>query len=463
MSRSARLLATLSLLLLLHDPPARADAVQPVPDLAAFVGHARRDRRAASAPGGGWTFAPAAHGSAACLHAGDAGRRVVAAPVRLRALGPAGGAQPGTPAAGLLLLAGHRLTGKPDYLAAARRAGEPSWPRSSPSGGWFSEMPVEGARLLGLVPDGSPCAPRSTTTSRPAPPASCSRCGSAPATRATVTAAERGHRPAGARAAAVGGVAARLAPALAAGGARVARGPPQPERRSDARSSSRRCWSAAAVARPPRAGARRRDGAASGCSRVQQPPPRAGLGAAVRRRGTAGRHASLRAAGAGVVGDAARGRRARCPGARDGRGALVRRRCGRGGWLRSAAVRPGCWARFYGARRRPAALSSTPTARASRRAADARPGYDWQGDFGIAALLRRLALGEARRARLRRCPAIPARARARPIPATQAPGRAQPDRRGAGCSSPMIAPPPISPCAATAGMRPRRLHRRALR
>src|SRR5262245_44929789 len=54
---------------------------------------------------------------------------------------------PGTPAAGLLLLAGERITGRPDYLASARRAGDLLLSAQLASGGWFSEMPVEGARL----------------------------------------------------------------------------------------------------------------------------------------------------------------------------------------------------------------------------------------------------------------------------------------------------------------------------
>ena len=54
---------------------------------------------------------------------------------------------PGTPAAGLALLDGHRLTGRADYLAAARRAGDLLAAIQLYSGGWFSEMPVEGKAL----------------------------------------------------------------------------------------------------------------------------------------------------------------------------------------------------------------------------------------------------------------------------------------------------------------------------
>jgi hypothetical protein len=51
---------------------------------------------------------------------------------------------PGTPAAALALLGGHRLTGREDYLAAARRAGDLMVEVQLRSGGWFAEAPVEG-------------------------------------------------------------------------------------------------------------------------------------------------------------------------------------------------------------------------------------------------------------------------------------------------------------------------------
>jgi hypothetical protein len=49
---------------------------------------------------------------------------------------------PGTPAAGLALVAGYRLTGRGEYLEAARRAGDLLVAVQLDSGGWFSEMPV---------------------------------------------------------------------------------------------------------------------------------------------------------------------------------------------------------------------------------------------------------------------------------------------------------------------------------
>ncbi len=52
---------------------------------------------------------------------------------------------PGTPAAILALLAGHRLTGRERYLETAVRAGDLLVALQMQSGGWFSEMPVRGA------------------------------------------------------------------------------------------------------------------------------------------------------------------------------------------------------------------------------------------------------------------------------------------------------------------------------
>jgi hypothetical protein len=67
-----------------------------------------------------------------------------------RLLGPLGLAtwdlvvvrSPGTPAAGLVLLEGWRRTGRDDYLAAARRAGDFLVATQLGRGGWFSELPA---------------------------------------------------------------------------------------------------------------------------------------------------------------------------------------------------------------------------------------------------------------------------------------------------------------------------------
>src|SRR6185312_15114335 len=52
-----------------------------------------------------------------------------------------------TPAAGLVLLGGHRVAGHAAWLEAARRAGDLLVATQLASGGWFSEMPVEDGRL----------------------------------------------------------------------------------------------------------------------------------------------------------------------------------------------------------------------------------------------------------------------------------------------------------------------------
>jgi len=54
---------------------------------------------------------------------------------------------PGTPAAGLVLLEGHRRTGRAGLLAAARRAGDFLVATELDRGGWFSEIPVEGESM----------------------------------------------------------------------------------------------------------------------------------------------------------------------------------------------------------------------------------------------------------------------------------------------------------------------------
>jgi hypothetical protein len=53
---------------------------------------------------------------------------------------------PGTSAAGELLLEAHRRSGRPDLLAAARRAGDLVVNLQLANGGWYSEMPAHGIR-----------------------------------------------------------------------------------------------------------------------------------------------------------------------------------------------------------------------------------------------------------------------------------------------------------------------------
>jgi hypothetical protein len=58
-------------------------------------------------------------------------------------------------------------------------------------------------------------------------------------------------------------------------------------------------------------------------------------------------------------------------------------------WLERSALRPACWARFYGLED-DAPLYLASDGRRVGTPADARPGYSWTGDFGIPSLLDRL-------------------------------------------------------------------------
>jgi hypothetical protein len=95
-------------------------------------------------PAGGWTFAsaPGARPEPFTLVVKTAERLL--APVGLATWDLVVVRSPGTPAAGLLLLDGHRRTGREAYLGAARRAGDFLVATQLPHGGWFSELPVYG-------------------------------------------------------------------------------------------------------------------------------------------------------------------------------------------------------------------------------------------------------------------------------------------------------------------------------
>jgi hypothetical protein len=77
--------------------------------------------------------------------------------------------------------------------------------------------------------------------------------------------------------------------------------------------------------------------------------------------------------------------------------------------------------------------------------AEARPGYDWQGDFGIPALLRRLALGDLE------APASPLAGDPGACPGKPDPLHVGHGARGliaeAGTQLAALEPPAISPCA----------------
>jgi len=97
--------------------------------------------------GGGWTFASAAGTRPAPNTVPLKIAERLAAPLGLARWDLVVLRSPGTPAAGLALLGGYRASGRADYLAAAERAGDLLVAIQMPSGGWFSEMPVEGRAL----------------------------------------------------------------------------------------------------------------------------------------------------------------------------------------------------------------------------------------------------------------------------------------------------------------------------
>lgn len=101
----------------------------------------------AQMPSGGWTFAHAPGARAEPLTILVRGAERVLAPLGLADWELVVLRSPGTPAAGLVLLEGYRRTGRVEYLAAARRAGDLLVAVQLDAGGWFSEMPVFGTRL----------------------------------------------------------------------------------------------------------------------------------------------------------------------------------------------------------------------------------------------------------------------------------------------------------------------------
>src|SRR5262249_26084379 len=147
--RCASLSAALLLVAWVVSRPVRAEGGPDLPAFTATLDALVADERAQ----GGWTFAAAAGGGrpqpfTAVMQVAER----VAEPLGLARWDLLVVRSPGTPAAGLLLLAGHRLTGRQDYLDAARRAGDLLVAAQLPSGGWVSEMPVEGAQLAAWFP-----------------------------------------------------------------------------------------------------------------------------------------------------------------------------------------------------------------------------------------------------------------------------------------------------------------------
>ena len=66
-------------------------------------------------------------------------------------------------------------------------------------------------------------------------------------------------------------------------------------------------------------------------------------------------------------------------------------------WLEGAALRPGCWARFYDLESGEP-LYVNDDGRHVDSPADAHQPYDWRGDFGVSDVLRRLGVTRAARA-----------------------------------------------------------------
>ena len=93
---------------------------------------------------GGWTFAAEGSARPAPMTAPLKLAERLAAPLGLADWDVVVLRSPGTPAAALALLDGYERIGRAAYLEGAVRAGDLLLRLQMPSGGWFSEMPVEG-------------------------------------------------------------------------------------------------------------------------------------------------------------------------------------------------------------------------------------------------------------------------------------------------------------------------------
>jgi len=393
--------------------------------------------------GGGWAFAPGPtgrpHAYTEVMQIAEwLGSRIGVAQWDLLVV-----RSPGTPAAGSLLLDGHRLTGNPAYLHAARRAGEILLATQLPSGGWFSEVPVEGGRMPGWFPV---VAVRTTLDDDVTPGAArfllalSERTGDARFRDGAERAIDlllAAQLPSGAwphvwrpdwlravrasredRPSLNDGLTPIIIETLLAAAEPLG----SPELVEAARHGGE--WLLSRQRLPPRAGwAQQYDDAGEPAGmRPFEPPALASwetrhavdaLDALARATGEARWCVAVRAASA---------------------------------WLRGAAIRPGCWARFYGLDDGQPRFFDAEGRRVTSPA-DARPGYDWQGDFGIAALLRRVGMweGGAVPAPL---PGDPGACEGVPDPFDQAPGPRGAIAR-AGRQLAVVAPPPVSPCAAS--------------
>jgi Pectic acid lyase len=338
-------------------------------------------------PAGGWTFAPEVPGARpapATWGLGLAER--VAEPLGLADWDLIVVRSPGTPAAGLALLDGHRLTGRAEYLAAARRAGDLLVALQLRSGGWFSEMPAEGAALPVWFPAVIPGTPLDDDAT--------------PGAIRFLLALWEATGEARYRGAAERGLAFLVDSQLANGAwPLIHRAPwrrllhptyedlPTTNDGATPFVIETLLVGARLLDRPDLRAAAVRGG--EWLVRVQGAPPRAGWAAQYDGAGRPARGrpfeppalaswesrwaAEALAALAGATGDA----RWCAPVARAA------------DWFARAAIAPGCWARFY-APATGAPLYLTRDGAPVDSPARARPGYSWTGDYGIPALLARL-------------------------------------------------------------------------
>ncbi len=364
---------------------------------------------------------------------------------------------PGTPAAGLLLLDGHRLTGEARYLDGARRAGELLLAAQLPSGGWVSEMPVEGGRLAGWFP----LLALHTTLDDDV---------TTGAVRFLLALWERTGDDRF-RGGAEGAIDLLLRAQHRSGAWPHAWRPPwlrTPWTRREDRPSlndgltpiivETLLAAAEPLDRPDLVEAARQGG--EWLLAVQQLPPGAGW---AQQYDAAGRPIGMRRFELSALASwesrhavDALDALARTTG--DARWCTAARAAA--GWLARAAITPGCWARFYDlADGRPLYVDAAGARVAA--AAAARPGYDWQGDFGIGALLHRLGLapGAAPPAPL---PGDPGACPGMPDP-LHAHGSVRSLIARAGMLRARLEPPPVSPCVAErarACLSPRRVFAR---
>lgn len=401
---------------------------------------------AAQSADGGWHFAPGAdgrpHGHTWVMQIAER----VARPIGLADWDLVVVRSPGTASAGLALLAGWRATGNDAWLQAAKRAGDLLVALQLGPGGWFSEMPVEEGHPVGWFRFVSP---RMTLDDDVTPGA----------VRFLLALWEATGDPRY-RDAAERGVDLLLAAQLPSGAwphvwrprwMRVLRSAHEDVLSLNDGTTplaiETLVAASATLGRPDLLEAARRGG--RWLLDVQHGAPRAGWAQQYDADGTPApmrvfepaalatwesRHAieALEALAR------ATGEPQWCEGARDG-----------ARWLARAEIAPGCWPRLRDLQTgRPLYLD----ARGQRvTLAEARPGYDWTGDFGISALLVRFGLAPGAE--------LPVPAPGDPLacPGSPDPFRSHGGARAAAADATIaaqrLAPLPPSPCAPIALVR----------